>query len=54
MRVGVQVSNFPQEFEVGKPTEWVPADRIVDIIPSPPRKYSGTHPLQTNAIEPAS
>ena len=38
MRAGVQVSSDPPLYEFGEPTDWVLADRIVDIIPSPPRK----------------
>ena len=39
MRAGVQVSSDPPLYEFGEPTEWVLADRIVDIVPSPPRKH---------------
>ena len=40
VRAGVQVSSDPPLYEFGNPTDWVLADRIVDTVPSPPRKQN--------------
>ena len=42
MRAGVQVSRDPPEYEFGEPTKWILAERIVENVPSPPRKCACT------------